>query len=214
HILNKYHTNKTFCDKVKTQSSIHILNKYHTNKTFRDKVKTQSNIHILNKYHTNKAFRDEYKERMKIQVSKKYKSNKSIRLKTVERTLNWYRNNNTHKCAVKYRNLYMCNLNRFRQIIREGPDYVCISCRLTLFRNQVMPFVEEKYIKQNMSNETKKHIQSYFDYSWSTEQKWICKLCSDKIKKRQMSSRTIVNKLKVSEVPFELKKLNNLEKHL
>ncbi|CAF3193773.1 unnamed protein product [Rotaria sp. Silwood2] len=108
----------------------------------------------------------------------------------------------------------MNNLNRFRHIIREGPDYVCISCRLALFRNQVIPFVEEKYIKPNMSYEIKKHIQCFFNYSSSTEPKWICKLCSDKIKKRQMSSRAILNKLKVCEVPPELKKLNNLEKHL
>ncbi|CAF4358255.1 unnamed protein product, partial [Rotaria sordida] len=65
-----------------------------------------------------------------------------------------------------------------------------------------------------MTNEIKKHIQSYFDYSSSKEQKCICKLCSDKIKKRQMPSRAIVNKLKVCEVPSELKRLNNLEKHL
>ncbi|CAF4980735.1 unnamed protein product, partial [Rotaria sp. Silwood1] len=238
-ILNKYHTNKTFRDKVKTQSNIHILNKYHTNKTFRDKVKKQSNIHILNKYHTNKAFRDEYKERMKTQFSEKYKSNKSIRLRTIERTLNWYRNNNTserknlrrlynhsrrvmkkytiiqsHKYAAKHRNLYMDNLNRFRQIVREGPDYVCVSCQLALFRNQVVPFVEKKYTKQNMSDEIKTRIQSYFNYSSSGQNKWICKSCSDKIKKRQMPSRAIVNKLKVCEVPFELKELNNLEKHL
>ncbi len=37
---------------------------------------------------------------------------------------------------------------------------------------------------------------------------------SDKIKKRQMPSRAMVNKLQVSEIPYELKNLNNLEKHL
>ncbi|CAF1438811.1 unnamed protein product, partial [Rotaria sordida] len=62
--------------------------------------------------------------------------------------------------------------------------------------------------------EIKNHIQSYFNYSSLRERKWICKLCSDKIKKRQMPSRAIVNKLEVSEIPSELKKLNNLEKHL
>ena len=62
--------------------------------------------------------------------------------------------------------------------------------------------------------EIKKNIQSYLNHSFLTEKKWICKSCSDKIKKRQMPSRAIVNKLKVSEIPSESKKLNNLEKHL
>ncbi|CAF1386156.1 unnamed protein product, partial [Rotaria sordida] len=216
-----------------------MLNKYRNNAKFRNEDIAKSKIHMLNKYHNNSDFRDAYKERMKIHASNKYKSDKLIRLKRIERSLNWYRANNTamrqhqrqlynqhrriikkyiviesHKCAAKHDDLYINNLNKFQQIIREGPDCICISCRLALFRNQVIPFVEEKYIKQNMPYEIKKHIQSYFNYSSSSQGKWICKLCSDKIKKRQMPSRTIVNKLKVCEVPFELKRLNNLEKHL
>ncbi|CAF2973147.1 unnamed protein product, partial [Rotaria sp. Silwood2] len=240
HILVKYRNNTIFRVENNARASLRILNKYHTNKTFREKVKARSNIHILNKYHNNTKFRNKYKQRMNIQVSKKYKSNESIRLKMIQCASNWYRNNNTlirknsrclynqrrrilqkytviqnHKCAVTHRSIYMSNLNRFRQIIREGPDYVCISCRLVLFRNQVVPFVEKKYIKQNMSTEIKKRIQSYFDhYSSSTESQWICKLCSDKIKKQQMPNRAIANQLKVCEVPSELKRLNNLEKHL
>ncbi|CAF4536932.1 unnamed protein product, partial [Rotaria sp. Silwood2] len=237
--FRKYHSNTTFRNKIKTKSKIHILNKYHDNSDFRNQLKTKSKIHVLNKYHNNLNFRNQYKAHSKKRVSKKYKSDPMIRMKTIERAMNWYRKNNTlmrqnsrrlynqckrilkkynaiqnHKCIFKHRNLYMNNLNRFRQITKEGPDYVCISCRLALFRNQVIPFVEEKYIKQTMSDEIKKHIQSYFMYSSSRELKWICKSCSDKIKKRQMPSRAIMNKLKVSNVPSELEKLNNLEKHL
>ncbi|CAF4329170.1 unnamed protein product, partial [Rotaria sordida] len=65
-----------------------------------------------------------------------------------------------------------------------------------------------------MSVGIKERIQSYFNYSSSSQSKWICKLCSDKIKKQQMPNRAVVNKLEVCEVPSELKKLNNLEKHL
>ncbi|CAF4915376.1 unnamed protein product, partial [Rotaria sp. Silwood1] len=237
--LNKYYNNTNFRNEVKLKAKRSFLNKYYNNTKFRNEVKSKANIHILNKYHNNTKFRDEYKARMNMQVSKKYKSNKSIRLKMIHSALNWYQNNNTlirknsrrlynqrrrilkkytviqsHKCAVKHQNLYMNNLNRFRKIIREGPDYVCLSCGLALFRNQVMPFVEQKYIKESMSYEIKKRIQSYFNYSLLRERKWICKSCSDKIKKRQMPSRAVVNKLKVCDVPSELKKLNNLEKHL
>ncbi|CAF1528348.1 unnamed protein product, partial [Rotaria sp. Silwood1] len=203
------------------------------------KRKQHAHSDTSHKYHNNLDFRNQYKARSKKRVSKKYKSDPMIRMKTIERAMNWYHKNNTlmrqnsrrlynqrrrilkkyisiqnHKCIYKQSNLYMNNLNKFRQVIQEGPDYVCISCQLALFRNQVIPFVEEKYITQNMSYEIKKHIQSYFMYSSSREQKWICKSCSDKIKKRQMPSRAVVNRLKVCEIPSELKRLNNLEKHL
>ena len=65
-----------------------------------------------------------------------------------------------------------------------------------------------------MSYEIKEKIQSYVSHPLITDQKWICKYCSDKIKKGQMPSRCIVNKLEPSDVPSELKNLNNLEKHL
>ncbi|CAF4377139.1 unnamed protein product, partial [Rotaria sp. Silwood2] len=237
--FQKYHNDKTFREKIKAQSKDNSFYKYHNNTTFRNKIKTRSKIHILNKYHNNSEFRNEYKARSKKQVSRKYKFDSMIRLKTIERAMNWYHKNNTltrqnsrrlynqrrrilkkyavvqsRKCIIKHKNLYMNTLNRFRQITREGPDYVCISCQLTLFRNQVIPFVEEKYIKQNMSYEIIKHMQSYFKCSSSTEQTWICKSCSDKIKKQQMPSRSLLNKLEVCDIPSELKKLNNLEKHL
>ncbi|CAF4211561.1 unnamed protein product, partial [Rotaria sordida] len=235
----KYRNDKKYREEVKAKKKKHIFNKYHSNTQFRERFKSKSKFHILTKYHTNSNFRDQYKLRMKSQVLKKYYTYNSIRLKMTQRALNWYRNNNTimrqnsrrlynqhrrilkkytvrqsHQFAVIHRNLFMNNLNRFRQIIQEGPDYVCLSCRLALFRNQVVPFVEQKYIKQNMSDEIKKSIQTYFNYSSSSQSNWICKLCSDKIKKRQMPSRAVVNKLKLCDVPCELKKLNNLEKHL
>ncbi|CAF3761193.1 unnamed protein product, partial [Rotaria sordida] len=235
----KYYTNTNFREKMKSQSKTYCFHKYHKDKIFHNKVKEQSNIHILNKYHTNSDFRRKYKANMKNQVLNRYYTDSSIQLKMIRRALISYRNNNTsmrqnsrrlynqrrrilkkytvrqsHQFAVIHRNLFMNNLNRFRQIIQEGPDYVCISCRLALFRNQVVPFVEQKYIKQNMSDEIKKRIQTYFNYSSSSQSKWICKLCSDKIKKRQMASRAVVNKLKLCDVPCELQKLNNLEKHL
>jgi len=176
---------------------------------------------------------------MKTQVLKRYYTDNSIRLKMIQHALNWYQNNNTikrqnsrqlynqrrriikkyatfqsHKCTFKHKHLYKEKLKEFRQGTQEGPYYACISCRLALFRNQVRPFVERKYIKENMSLEIKKSIQSYFNYTSSSPQKWICRLCSDKIKKRQMPSRSLANKMKVCDVPSELKNLNNLEKHL
>ncbi|CAF1508815.1 unnamed protein product [Rotaria magnacalcarata] len=237
--LNKYHNNSVFRDKLITQSKINILNKYHSNSDFRNKLITQSSITILNKYHNDIDFRNEYKARMKTAVLKRYYTDNSIRLKMIQDALNWYRRNNTltrqqsrqfynqrrrilkkysiiesHKCTSKHKNLYMENFKKFRNIIQEGPDYICISCGIALFRNQVVPFIEEKYLKQNMSFEMKEYIPSYFIDISSSELKWICRLCSDKIKKQQLPSRALLNKLEICEIPAELKKLNNLEKHL
>ncbi|CAF2866624.1 unnamed protein product, partial [Rotaria sp. Silwood2] len=83
-----------------------------------------------------------------------------------------------------------------------------------MFRNQVIPFIENKHKKQNLLDEIQKNVQPYFRDSLATQRHWICKLCSDKLKKGQMPNRAIVNKLEVCKVPSELEKLNNLEKHL
>ncbi|CAF3314536.1 unnamed protein product [Rotaria socialis] len=106
----------------------------------------------------------------------------------------------SHQCILKHGNLYIQNIKEFRKIIQNGPDYVCISCGLALFRNQVIPFIKEKYIKESMTFEVKKKIRSYFNHISFTEQ--------------QLPSRVLLSKLEVSEIPSELKRLNNLEKHL
>ncbi|CAF2796522.1 unnamed protein product [Rotaria sp. Silwood2] len=228
-----------FRNKLKTQSKITMLNKYHNDSDFRNKLITQSKITILNKYHNNSSFRNEYKARMKTEVLKRYYTNNSIRLKMIQDALNWYSINNTltrkksrqlynqrrrilkkysiiesHKCTLKHNHLYIGKLKEFRNIIEEGPDYICISCGITFFRNQVIPFMKDKYVKQNMSFEMSEYIPSYFIDASSSEHRWICRLCSYKIKKQQLPSRALLNKLEVCQIPPELTNLNNLEKHL
>ncbi|CAF3607616.1 unnamed protein product [Rotaria socialis] len=225
HMSLKYHNNAKFRVQNNTQASRRTLNKYHNNTTVRSKIKTRSKIDMLHKYHANSDFRNQYKARMKTDVLKRYYTNHSIRLKAIQRALNSYHKNNTlmtrnlrqlynqrrcilkkdatiqsHQCILKHGNLYIQNIKEFRKIIQNGPDYVCISCGLALFRNQVIPFIKEKYIKESMSFEVKKKIRSYFNHISFTEQ--------------QLPSRVLLSKLEVSEIPSELKRLNNLEKHL
>ncbi|CAM4847637.1 unnamed protein product [Rotaria magnacalcarata] len=61
---------------------------------------------------------------------------------------------------------------------------------------------------------TKEQMLLYCPDSNESENKWICTLCSSKLKRKQMPSRGIMNNLQVSETPAELKKFNDLEKHL
>ncbi|CAF1384568.1 unnamed protein product, partial [Rotaria magnacalcarata] len=205
-----------------------ILLKYHNNINYRLENNTLASRRTLNKYHNNLDFQNQYEEREKTRVLQRYHSDHSLRLKMIQNASYSYRNNNTlmkrnlkqlynqrrrilkkyssiqsHMCTLKHRNLYLASVEKFRKIIKEGPAYVCISCGIALFRHQVLPFIEEKYLKQNMSLEMTTYIQSCLKNTFSSEQRWICKLCSDKIKKQRLSSRALMNKLEVCEIPSE-----------
>ena len=238
-MLSKYHTNTQFRLESIVRSKVNMLSKYHTNTKFRLESIARSKINMLSKYHINTQFRNEYKANTKQRDMKKYYSDDTFRLKMTAKALGSYHSNCTpekqnqrrlydqsrrimkkyviiqsHSCQVKHRTLYINNLQSFRKLNREGPDCICIVCRLSLFRNQVIPYIQEKYIKENMSYELKGRLKSYLKDACLTGERWICKSCSDKIKKHQMPSRAIKNKLEVSDIPPELKNLNNLEKHL
>lgn len=170
---------------------------------------------------------------------KRYHSNYQIRSKVIQQALERYRRRcscserqrkriydesrrilkkyvvmqsrvNVTKCRALYNNL----LKRFRQMSKEGPDYICIICRLALFRDQVLVFVEGKYVEKGMSKKAKNLVKSYLPDNYETETNWICKSCSTKLRRKQMPCRAVVNDLEVCDIPPELKKLNNLEKHL
>ena len=228
-----------FREKYKRRMKIEVLKKYHSNENFRKLFNIRAKRRFFEKYHNDKEFRENYKRKTNQRLVKKYNSDSSIRLKKIVQTLkhyrltytpmkqnqrrlynqsrriiNKYRVNQSHKCKFQHRDLYLKYLKEFREKNQDGPDYICISCRLALFRNQVIPFVEEKYINEDMPYELKEKIQSYIAHQTINNRKWICRYCSDKIKKGQMPSRCIENKLEPSDVPDELKKLNDLERHI
>ncbi|CAF3680078.1 unnamed protein product, partial [Adineta steineri] len=237
--IERYSNNENFREKEKIRMKRQMFNRYHMNMNFRQQQKLRSNENVLFKYRNDVAYQKNIKEYARKQGFTKYVSDNSKRLKKIQYAINFYRNNYTpniqkqrqlynqrrriikkynivqsYSCVLKHQNLYIKNLKIFRDVIQEGPDYTCRVCGLALFRNQVIPYIEEKYITKNMSFEMKERIQCYLNNSSSIEETWICRSCSDKIKKKEMPSRAIVNKLEVSDVPSELKKLNDLEKHL
>jgi hypothetical protein len=239
HMKRKYHMYLQFREEHKAQMKSKVLEKYHTMRNFRDLYIIRAKRRMLKKYHNDKQFREEYKRKVNQRLVEKYNSNSSIRLKKINHVLRHYRTtytplkqnqrrlynqsrrilkkykvNRSHYCKIQHRNLYLKYLKEFRKKNQEGPDYVCISCRLALFRNQVIPYVEQKYIKKDMPYEMREKIQSFVGHPLITDKKWICRYCSDKIKKEKMPSRCISNKLELSDVPIELKKLNDLERHL
>ncbi|CAF2986017.1 unnamed protein product [Rotaria sp. Silwood2] len=193
----KYTNNSNFREKEKILSRTHGLEKYRKYVTFRQEKIQRSKTYILNKYHNNMEFRNTHKGN----VLGKYNSNERTRMRMILQALNSYKKSYSPMMQKQRRlyNQYRRVLNKlFRKVNREGPDCICIVCRLSLFRNQVIPYVEEKYIKTNMTVETKERIESYSNKSLPTEKEWICKTCSHKIKKGQMPSRSLLNKLKIT----------------
>ena len=227
----KYRSNEPFRKENIVKASIDVFKKYHNEKEFRDLFRQR----VLRKYHSNDAIRTKTIQK----ASARYHTDNRIRTKTIQKALERYRRQcssiererrrkynqsrrilkkyialQASSCATKCNDWYKKHLDSFRKLSKEGPDYVCVICRLTLFRNQVLPFVEKKYMKEGMINKANDFMKSYSSNIYQPDNIWICKSCSIKLKRQQMPSRAIINNLSVCEIPNELKKLNDLEKHL
>ena len=50
---------------------------------------------------------------------------------------------------AKFHILYNNCRKSFRKVAKEGPDYIFVVCRLVLFRDQILPFIKNNYLKKN-----------------------------------------------------------------
>ena len=229
----KYQTASSFRRKHIQMNKSALLSRYHANDGFRLLHISRCSNRINKQYHSNDRFRAEHNARL----LEKYHSNDTFRRKMIERSMNNYQKNSDwkHQSQRKYqqarrivqkyalfssmhrekhRSEYHVHLQSFRWQIKEGPDRVCSVCRLTFFRNQVLPCREEKYFKRDQAQETAERIRSCLNSTCQPERQWICRFCSEKLKQQQTPSRAIINRLEVGEIPMELKKLNDIERHL
>ena len=175
-LLSRYHANDDFRLLHISRCSNRINKQYHSNDQFRLK----HNARLLQKYHSDPQYRIKHN----VRFLEKYHSNDTFRRKMIEESMSNYLKNihSKHESQGKYqqarrivrkyalfsfmhrekhRSKYHVHLQSFRRHIKEGPDYVCSVCRLTFFRNQVLPCREEKYLERDQSEETKERIQSY-----------------------------------------------------
>ena len=235
----KYHKNTDYREKRKHYIKRLVLKRYYNDLKFRNMYNINARIRFFTKYHCDKEFRRNYRKRINDRFRNKYQSNSSFRLIKIQQTLKHYqitstpirqyrkriyeqgrrimkkyKANQRHTCRFKHMNLYRQSLREFKEKNKQGPDFICVSCGIRFFRQQVIPYIEENYLKKNMSYEDQAKVRSYVNHPLIMEKKWICRYCSDKIKKNKMPGRCIANKLDVSDIPSELKNLNNLEKHL
>ncbi|CAF4272955.1 unnamed protein product, partial [Adineta steineri] len=144
--IEKYNNNEEFREKEKTRNRKSAIEKYNNNEEFREKEKTRITKSTIERYNNNKYFREKEKIRMKRQMFNRYHINMNFRQQQKLRS--------NQNILFKYRN---------DAVIQEGPDYTCRVCGLALFRNQVIPYIEEKYITKNMSFEIKERIQYYLN---------------------------------------------------
>jgi hypothetical protein len=102
-------------------------------------------------------------------------------------------------------------LQSFRKSIKEGHDYVCTVCRITFFRDQVSLCIEKKYLEKYKSVEVTARIHSYMYSSSRPNSGGICRLCPEKLKRQQMSSRPVANDLERNLIASRLPVHENCE---
>ncbi len=113
-------------------------------------------------------------------------------------------------------------LNIFRNVIKQGPTYVCTCCARALFSNQVRNCEVQKY-KQNPTvaalclTENYVHICSDCPDRCALEDmktEWICHSCHTTLLRGLMPDIAVANMLQFTPIPPELCDLNILERHV
>uniref|UniRef100_A0A8C1LAF7 ATP-dependent DNA helicase n=1 Tax=Cyprinus carpio TaxID=7962 RepID=A0A8C1LAF7_CYPCA len=113
-------------------------------------------------------------------------------------------------------------LNVFRDVIKQGPTYVCTCCARALFSNQVRNCEAPKY-KQNPTvaalclTGNYVHICSDCPDRCALEDmktEWICHSCHTTLLRGVMPDIAVANMLQFTPIPPELSDLNILERHV
>lgn len=111
----------------------------------------------------------------------------------------------------------------FKEKTKEGIDYTCCCCNRLLFQNQVQRCEQSMYIKnENAAKVANLYIQQKYRHNCTTScpqncvksNLWICYTCHRKILAGNIPPESEINRLTLEDIPVELERLNNLEKHL
>ncbi len=113
-------------------------------------------------------------------------------------------------------------LNIFRNVIKQGPTYVCTCCARALFSNQVRNCEVRKYNKNPTVaalclTGNYVHICSDCPDRCALEDmktEWICHSCHTKLLRGLMPDIAVANMLQFTPIPPELCDLNILERHV
>ena len=207
----KYDEDQDFRQNVRGASKT----KYATNKEFQKHVIETSR----KKYATNEEFRESVIDASKL----KYASSLDHQLKIVKQTTLRRKKVKEESSKIDF------VLNKFKQEVKSGPEFVCGCCFRLFFESQVhickmknfegkgeciqniaSVCISDKYVHKcnksctnicNMKQTSRKDL-------------WVCRTCNRKILNGQMPAESYANNLELDDVPQELESLNILEQHL
>ncbi|XP_078582369.1 uncharacterized protein LOC144865469 isoform X1 [Branchiostoma floridae x Branchiostoma japonicum] len=193
--LERYHTDDDYAKQKREREQERAQERYHTD----DDYAQQKRDHEKDKYHTDPDRRDLKKRN--VQINREKKQNLADVNKDIE---------------------------QFQMECKEGPEYVCTVCHRLLFRNQVVichrDGKKSRYVRAVKHCLTGTYVhQCNVDCSphacpiakSSRGKEWICHCCHrHMIDKKTIPYEAQSNKMKLPEIPPELKSLNTLESQL
>ena len=143
----------------------------------------------------------------KQQQQQETQQQRSNRLERHRRSTQKYRrklNNMDHCKQTKKSYLSLDqNIQQFKSNINNGPYFICVICNKMLYKVSVQQFMEGKY------SDVTKNI-AHKDKSYENKLN-ICHTCHLKLKRRKIPAQAVINKMKLDEIPPELKCLHKLE---
>ena len=95
-------------------------------------------------------------------------------------------------------------ISKFTEAIKEGPYYVCVICNRCLYFRSVILFKYENYGINR--------IDFYREVVSPDGKIYVCLTCHKKLKKSEIPSQAVCNKLDIFDFPDDLSNLNRLEK--
>ena len=91
--------------------------------------------------------------------------------------------------------------------MKEGPDYVCVSCNRLMYRKTVQEFQVSKYDRAPSEFVVSESVRLQCKH-------WICKTCHNALKGGVLPAQAKANNLDLDNIPLELSDLNPLEVRL
>ena len=206
HIFNRAYQNDPI---FKAKHKMRQTTKYHNNPTFRSHAIQR----FSNKYKTDKHFRLQHMMRCALHIRQKYKMDSSFRRQEKIRNYKWKQERKTQQETINNVTI------TFRELVKEGPTYVCTSCHRVLFEKQVKKCYREKYRCISVTNQclTKQYVHQCSTNcveNCPRNKEYICHCCHTAIHKGKLPSISVANKLSLAPIPTELQNLNVLERHV
>ena len=111
--------------------------------------------------------------------------------------------------GIKRRRLFVSifekKVSDFKQLIKNGPYFICVICNRCLYRTSVICFKNDRYkVDENIIFNVKSYDAKYY----------ICNTCDKALRKDKVPCQAVVNKLDVVELPKLFQDIRRLERLL